>query len=161
MNAFDLTGRTAVVTGGARGLGDGITRALLAAGADVVVLARTAVPDELVDHAQSLGRTVDFEPCDLADEADIARSAEAVLNRHQIDVLVNNAGTQERHPAVDFPLEAWDRVLQVNLRAVVQRDGAWWIGWIEEVPGVNAQERTRDELVESLGSALREALESN
>ena len=46
-------------------------------------------------------------------------------------------------------------------RAVVKQDGGWWIGWIEEVPGVNCQERTRDELLESLRSALSEALEMN
>ncbi len=45
--------------------------------------------------------------------------------------------------------------------AVVKQSGPWWIGWIEEVPGVNAQERTRDELLESLKVALREALELN
>ena len=45
--------------------------------------------------------------------------------------------------------------------AVVKQDGEWWIGWIEEVPGVNCQERTRDELLESLRATLVEALEMN
>jgi predicted RNase H-like HicB family nuclease len=45
--------------------------------------------------------------------------------------------------------------------AVVQRDGKWWIGWIEEIPGVNAQARSRKELLEDLRSALKEALELN
>ena len=45
--------------------------------------------------------------------------------------------------------------------AAVQRDGKWWIGWIEEIPGVNAQARTREELLEDLRSALKEALEMN
>ena len=45
--------------------------------------------------------------------------------------------------------------------AVVKQDGLWWIGWIEEVPGVNCQERTRDELLESLRITLGEALEMN
>ena len=45
--------------------------------------------------------------------------------------------------------------------AVVKQDGPWWIGWIEEVPGVNCQERTRDELLESLRTTLAEALELN
>jgi predicted RNase H-like HicB family nuclease len=45
--------------------------------------------------------------------------------------------------------------------AVVKQDGQWWIGWIEEVPGVNCQERTRDELLESLRITLGEALEMN
>lgn len=45
--------------------------------------------------------------------------------------------------------------------AVVKQDGEWWIGWIEEVPGVNCQERTREELLESLRITLSEALEMN
>ena len=45
--------------------------------------------------------------------------------------------------------------------AVVKQDGAWWVGWIEEVPGVNAQEKTREALIESLKEALVEALEMN
>jgi 2-deoxy-D-gluconate 3-dehydrogenase len=117
---FDLTGKTAVVTGGGRGLGLGISGALLEAGADVIVLARTAVPAELTAHAVSLGRQVHFVALDLADPAAIAAAAQQVLAAHQVDILVNNAGTQDRHPAVDFPLEAWDRVLDVNLRAVFQ-----------------------------------------
>lgn len=117
---FDLTGRTAVVTGGGRGLGEGVTRSLLAAGADVVVLSRGAVPAMLAEHAASLGRTLDHERCDLGDEHDVRRAATAVLERHRVDVLVNNAGTQDRYPAVDFPLEAWDAVVTVNLRSVFQ-----------------------------------------
>ncbi|WP_062313431.1 SDR family oxidoreductase [Demequina rhizosphaerae] len=120
MNPFDLTGTTAVVTGGGRGLGAGISRSLLDAGADVVVMSRGDVPSELREHAAAAGRTIDHEQCDLASDVDIARAASAVLARHQVDILVNNAGTQERYPAVEFPLEAWDRVLQVNLRSVFQ-----------------------------------------
>jgi predicted RNase H-like HicB family nuclease len=46
-------------------------------------------------------------------------------------------------------------------RAVIQRDGEWWVGWIEEIPGVNSQGATREELLENLQSALGEALEMN
>jgi predicted RNase H-like HicB family nuclease len=45
--------------------------------------------------------------------------------------------------------------------AVIRQDGPWWLGWVEEVPGVNAQEHTREELLESLRQVLREALEFN
>ena len=48
-----------------------------------------------------------------------------------------------------------------NYRAVIQRDGEWWVGWIEEIPGVNSQGATREELMENLQSALAEALEMN
>lgn len=49
----------------------------------------------------------------------------------------------------------------MSYTAVVKQDGGWWIGWIEEVPGVNCQERTRDQLVASLRASLVEALEMN
>ncbi|WP_182112174.1 MULTISPECIES: glucose 1-dehydrogenase [unclassified Actinotalea] len=119
-NPFDLTGRTAVVTGGGRGLGRGITEAFLEAGADVVVLGRNPLPAELGEHAARLGRRVFFETLDLADGDAIAATAERVLAAHRVDVLVNNAGTQDRYPAAEFPLEAWDRVIDVNLRSVFQ-----------------------------------------
>ncbi|MEA2631948.1 MAG: hypothetical protein QOE66_2167 [Chloroflexota bacterium] len=48
-----------------------------------------------------------------------------------------------------------------SFTAVIQQSGAWWIGWVEEVPGVNSQGQTREELVENLRSALREALDMN
>ena len=117
---FDLTGTTAAVTGGGRGLGLGISTALLEAGADVIVFGRGGISAELTEHAASLGRTATFVALDLADADAIAAAAQQVLATHQVDILVNNAGTQDRYPAVDFPLQAWDRVLNINLRAVFQ-----------------------------------------
>lgn len=46
-------------------------------------------------------------------------------------------------------------------KAIIQRDGKWWIGWVEEIPGVNSQGATREELLENLRSALQEAIEMN
>ena len=51
--------------------------------------------------------------------------------------------------------------MNANYTAVVQQDGEWWIGWVEEIPGVNSQGKTRDELLENLRDALEEALEMN
>lgn len=51
--------------------------------------------------------------------------------------------------------------MALNYTAVIRRDGTWWIGWIEEIPGVNSQARTREELLDNLRSALVEALEMN
>ena len=51
--------------------------------------------------------------------------------------------------------------LQETYRAVIQHRGKWWIGWVEEIPGVNSQGETREELIENLRSALQEALEMN
>lgn len=55
----------------------------------------------------------------------------------------------------------YDSALMANYTAIIKRDGNWWIGWIEEIPGVNSQGATRDELIENLQSALSEALEMN
>jgi 2-deoxy-D-gluconate 3-dehydrogenase len=117
---FDLSGKTAAVTGGGRGLGLGISTALLEAGADVIVFGRNPAPAELTGHAEALGRQVHFVELDLADSDAIAATAQRVLSTHRVDILVNNAGTQDRYPALDFPLQAWDRVLDINLRAVFQ-----------------------------------------
>ena len=51
--------------------------------------------------------------------------------------------------------------MKPNYTAICKQDGDWWLGWVEEIPGVNAQERTREELLESLRLALSEALEFN
>jgi predicted RNase H-like HicB family nuclease len=51
--------------------------------------------------------------------------------------------------------------MAANYTAVIQRHGEWWIGWVEEVPGVNSQGQTREELLENLRDALEEALEMN
>jgi 2-deoxy-D-gluconate 3-dehydrogenase len=120
MNAFDLTGRTAVVTGGARGLGLAISRSLIDAGADVIVLSRGGVSAELAEHAFDHDRAVSGVHVDLADPRSIDDAADQVLAQNTVDILVNNAGTQVRHPAAEFPLDEWDAVLQVNLRAVLQ-----------------------------------------
>lgn len=117
-NPFGLGGRTAVVTGGGRGLGRGISEAMLRAGADVVVMARREPDEELQTLAARLGRQLWFQPVDLVDAREVVAAAEAVLARHTIDILVNNAGTQDRYDVVDFPLEAWETVVDINLRAV-------------------------------------------
>lgn len=116
----DLSGRCAVVTGGGRGLGRGISEALVAAGADVVVLARQPVPDDLVEAAARRGRSIEGRQVDLHDDAALARVATELLAEREVDILVNNAGVQHRAPAAEFPLQAWDDVLAVNLRAVFQ-----------------------------------------
>ena len=51
--------------------------------------------------------------------------------------------------------------MRADYTAVVQQDGEWWIGWVEEIPGVNSQGKTRDELLQNLRDALEEALEMN
>lgn len=123
---FDLTGRTALVTGGTRGLGRAMARVLLENGCDVLVTARR-IPDlpELEEAASRTGRRLLARPCDITDTAAVAKlmaAAEAELGR--LDILVNAAGMNEPKLLEDMDDATWDRILDLNLRAafVVTRE---------------------------------------
>jgi 2-dehydro-3-deoxy-D-gluconate 5-dehydrogenase len=115
---FDLTGRRAVVTGCRRGIGLAMAEALAQAGADIVgVSARLETHDSDVERAVTgYGREFSGYRVDFADRQAVGRFAEDVERDHgPVDILVNNAGTIARHPAADYPDEAWDHVVQVDL----------------------------------------------
>lgn len=115
---FDLKGRTALVTGGSRGLGLQIAQALGEAGAKLMLTARK--PDELEEAVQTLqaqGIDARWIAADCAREDDIQRLVSETLQRlGDIDILVNNAGAAWGAPAEDHPLEAWDKVMNLNVR---------------------------------------------
>jgi gluconate 5-dehydrogenase len=117
---FDLSGKTALITGGSRGLGLQIAEALGEQGARIVLSARKA--DELKEaqaHLKSLGIEADWIAADGAIEADIRRLAdEALAKLGHIDILVNNAGATWGAPAEDHPVEAWDKVMNLNIRGL-------------------------------------------
>jgi NAD(P)-dependent dehydrogenase (short-subunit alcohol dehydrogenase family) len=118
MELFDLTGKTALVTGGTRGIGLMIARGLLGAGARVMISSRRpeageAAVAELAPH----GEVVSI-PADLSSEAECRRLAGEVLARHdRLHILVNNAGATWGEPIESFPVSAWDKVLDLNLKA--------------------------------------------
>jgi len=115
---FDLTGRTALVTGGSRGLGLQIAHALGEAGAKVMLSARKQGElEEAVAELQSAGIDARWIAADCAVESDIRRLADETLERiGDVDILVNNAGAAWGAPAEDHPVEAWDKVLNLNVR---------------------------------------------
>ena len=116
---FDLSGRTALVTGCRRGIGRAAAVALAAAGADIVGLSASLEQDSEVSRAvEGYGRTFHSYRCDLADRSAVYGFVEAV-NRDvaEVDIVVNNAGTIARVPAAEHPDELWDRVLEINLSA--------------------------------------------
>jgi len=117
VTAFDLSGRTALVTGGATGIGQAIALGLASLGADLVVLSERDDTEETVTAAQRLGRAAEGRVLDLARPEQIPQVLEAVLAAHQVDVLVNAAGIIRRQPAVEFSDENWRAVLEVNLTA--------------------------------------------
>ncbi|NKG19897.1 glucose 1-dehydrogenase [Paeniglutamicibacter sp. ANT13_2] len=117
---FDITGRTAVITGASRGIGLHIAAGLMRQGANVITLQRGELAPELEQLAKETGRTAQAIAVDLSDEASVASAAAQALALGQVDILVNNAGTQIRHDAVEFPLVDFDTVMNVNIRAVFQ-----------------------------------------
>ncbi|MFT4174183.1 MAG: glucose 1-dehydrogenase [Rhodocyclaceae bacterium] len=117
MNPFNLQGKTALVTGGSRGLGRGIALGLAQAGANVLVLGRTPNPD-VIEQIRTHGVRGEFVACDLGDIDSLEEQVQGILAQHgQVDILVNNAGLQSRHKAEDFPRADWDRVIGVNMTA--------------------------------------------
>jgi len=112
-NLFDLSGKTAIVTGGSRGLGLAITRGLASAGARVVIVARGA-PVEAVDFDFT------FIPADLQNADERAGLIERVAeSAGAVDILFHCAGQQHRAPAVDFPVENWSAILELHLTAAM------------------------------------------
>ena len=119
-NLFDLTGRTALVTGSSQGIGYALAEGLASHGARIVLNGRT--PDKLDAAARSLAdrgfdvRTASF---DVTDAVAVTRSIEEIeTGIAPIDILINNAGMQHRAPLEEFPLDKWDDLLRTNISSV-------------------------------------------
>lgn len=110
--SVDLSGKTAVVTGASAGIGEAIAQGLLDSNARVIALQRR-------DQCSLIG---DFEviQVDLSNPDEVFAVSRSIAEEHQIDILVNNAGITGRHPFEDYPMADWQRVLQVDLTAVMQ-----------------------------------------
>ena len=117
---FNLKDRTALVTGGSRGLGLQIAEALGEAGARIVITSRKQSDLQIaVSHLNDRGLDAVPIACDLAHADSIPELVEgALLQLSHIDILVNNAGATWGAPAEDYPLEAWDKVMNLNIRSV-------------------------------------------
>lgn len=117
-NPFDLHGKVAITTGANTGLGQGMALALAEAGADVVLVGRSS-PDETAEKISALGRKAHIIMADLGslDPIDriIGETKEAMGG---LDILVNNAGIIRREDSIDFSVEDWDDVMNVNLRTL-------------------------------------------
>src|SRR5690348_15453958 len=113
---FDLTGRTAVVTGAKRGIGFAIAAALADAGADIIGVSATleSAGSDVEQRVKAAGRTFVARQVDFADRCAVTDLGAELADR-RVDILVNNAGTIERAPSAEHPLDMWDRVMAVNL----------------------------------------------
>jgi NAD(P)-dependent dehydrogenase (short-subunit alcohol dehydrogenase family) len=114
---LNLSGRVALVTGGSRGLGLQIAEALGEMGAKLAISARKREElDAAVQRLKSLGIEAKAYACDIGKRADIPALVDAVLKDFgKVDILVNNAGATWGAPAEEHPLEAWDKLVNVNL----------------------------------------------
>jgi NAD(P)-dependent dehydrogenase (short-subunit alcohol dehydrogenase family) len=114
----DLTGKTALVTGGSRGLGLQLAHALGEAGARLLLTSRKASDLELAAaELKAAGIHADWIAADCGQPEDIARlGAQSIQRLGEVDILVNNAGAAWGAPAEDHPLEAWDKVMNLNIR---------------------------------------------
>ena len=144
MSRFDLTGRTAVVTGATRGLGRAFARALAEAGADIVAVGRDEVAAaEVEQELAGIGRRSQTVIADITSRPEVERVLAAAVDQFgAVDVLVNNAGTCIHRPALDVTDEEWRRVLDVNLDAL-------WLGC--QVFGGHMVDRKRGSIV-NIGS---------
>jgi NAD(P)-dependent dehydrogenase (short-subunit alcohol dehydrogenase family) len=123
---FDIQGRNALVTGGSRGLGLQMAEALGELGANVALTARKRDElDQAVEHLRGRGIRAVAVQCDMANPAAIAPAVGSAISAlGPIDILVNNAGTTWGAATIEHPLDAWQKVINLNLTAmfVVSQD---------------------------------------
>lgn len=149
---MNLSGRAAIVTGGSRGIGFGIARALLQRGANVVI---TGTNQETLDggvrdlQAESKGGSVEGVRADVRNYAEIEQLMSATATRHGgVDILINNAGVGAFRAVADMSVEEWHTVIDTNLTGVfycchaaiphMRRRGGGWIINISSLAGKNA-----------------------
>ena len=137
LDNFKLDGKIALVTGASSGLGQAIAIALAEAGADVAAHCHTAgKADETVAQIKNLGRRAMAVTGDMGDKAVPARLVEDVVGEFgRIDILINNAGTIRRTPAVDYSEEDWSAVIEVNLSSVFRLSQAAGKRMVEQGSG--------------------------
>jgi 2-deoxy-D-gluconate 3-dehydrogenase len=116
---FDLTGKTALVTGGDTGLGQAMAIALAEAGADIIgaSLSESIKGGDTEKAITALGRKFTPYIIDIADRAALYDFVNKVKSAHTVDILINNAGMILRKPVAEHPDEWWDKVISVNLDA--------------------------------------------
>jgi NAD(P)-dependent dehydrogenase (short-subunit alcohol dehydrogenase family) len=115
---FDLTGRVAVVTGGAKGLGEAMALALAGAGADVAIAGKTQANNcRAVEQIKSMGRRSIAVEVDVRNKVQVEGMVAAVVKEYgHLDVLVNSAGFADVRPIAEFPLDLWETIMDINVK---------------------------------------------
>jgi len=118
---FDLSGKVAVITGGGRGIGEFMAEGLAEAGADIVLASRKVETCEETGKRLAAANGVKYlaVKCDLAKEGDIQNLVDTTMKEFgKIDILINNSGVTWGAPTLEFPIEGWDKIFNVNVRGV-------------------------------------------
>lgn len=131
---FNLSGRSALVTGGSKGIGKAVARGLAEAGADVMICARHE--EELGQAATEIGTAlpvrVEYSVADMTDRSQVVRLAETAIARlGKVDILFNNAGANQPQTLCDTTCDVWDRILELNLTSCMLLAQALTPGMIE------------------------------
>ncbi len=118
---FNLKGKVAIITGGGRGMGEFMAEGLAEAGADIVLASRKLDACEETGRRLSAANGVNYlaVKCDMAKDEDIQNLVDAAMEKFgRVDILVNNSGVTWGAPTLDFPIERWDSIFNVNVRGV-------------------------------------------
>ena len=121
-NLFCLNGKTALVMGGAGGIGQAIAGGLAFYGANVCIASRN---EESLKRAQEeikaeVGKDINIYSCDATDEAAVKALADQLVKEHgKVDILVNAQGFNRKFPATEFPIDVWEQLFQVNVKSVM------------------------------------------
>ena len=118
--SLDLNGKTAIVTGGTRGIGFELAKALTGAGSDLVLVSRNSQEgQEAAAVLRAQGVRVEHQTADVTSMADMRRVVETTVQEFgRVDIMVNNAGTAMTKMALEVTEEEWDLVLDTNLKSV-------------------------------------------
>ena len=117
-NLFDLTGKTAIVTGASTGLGKGMTLGLASAGADILLVDHVS-SEETLKEVNAIGRKAEQLVINLMEDGAVQKTVDKALDVFgKVDILINNAGIIRRTPAIDFSEKDWDEVMNLNSRVV-------------------------------------------
>jgi len=135
---FDLTGKNAVVLGGAGGIGKGIARVLAEQGADVSICSRRleALEAAAKDIEAACGKKIGFYAVDCTSETDMNALAERYIADHgHVDILVNSQGLNKKFPFLEHPLDEWDAMFAVNVRGTMLACKAFGKYMVEQKSG--------------------------
>jgi len=115
---FDLQGRVAVVTGGAKGLGEAMALALAGAGADVAIAGKTQANNRsVVEQIKTMGRRSIGVEMDVRDQAQVEAMVALVVKEYgRLDILINSAGYADVRPITEFPLDLWETIMDINVK---------------------------------------------